>query len=168
MFVLSSSLRIPASYLHFESPRPPFSSFSGTLDFLSTCLGIDSLMRKSRLRGAGFTCHWSDSDRDRVWIWFSLHRGSCFFHSWAFMKKVMSLKNMSRVFPYSWLHKHLASNLRVTSTIMFKVRTAPLEPVGTSTWPHHPKYMWHQWGKGSWVCLSLYRTIKALLFINTH
>ena len=41
MFVLSSSLRIRDPYLHFESPK----SFLllGTPDFLSTCLGIDSL-----------------------------------------------------------------------------------------------------------------------------
>ena len=43
VFVLSSSLRIPDPYPLFESSRNSFSSL-GTLDFLSTCLGIDSLI----------------------------------------------------------------------------------------------------------------------------
>ena len=43
VFVFSSSLRIADPYLLLESPRPPPSPFLlGTLDFLSTCLGIDS------------------------------------------------------------------------------------------------------------------------------
>ena len=38
-----SSFRIADPYLLLESPRPPPSPFLlGTLDFLSTCLGIDS------------------------------------------------------------------------------------------------------------------------------
>ena len=41
MFVLSISLRIPEPYLLFENPRPL--SPWGLPDFLSTCLGIDSL-----------------------------------------------------------------------------------------------------------------------------
>ena len=41
MFVLSSSLRIPEPYLLLENPRPL--SPQGPPDFLSTCLGIDSL-----------------------------------------------------------------------------------------------------------------------------
>ena len=41
MFVLSSSLRIPDLYLLLENPRPL--SPWGLPNFLSTCLGIDSL-----------------------------------------------------------------------------------------------------------------------------
>ena len=49
MFVLSSSFRVPDHCLCFKSPRllspqgPQTSFSSGTPDFLSTCLGIDSL-----------------------------------------------------------------------------------------------------------------------------
>ena len=42
-FVLSSSLRIPDPYLYFKSPQTFLSSL-GTPDFLSTCLGIGSLI----------------------------------------------------------------------------------------------------------------------------
>ena len=44
MYVLSSSLRIPEPYLLLENSRPL--SPWGPPDFLSTCLGIDSLKGK--------------------------------------------------------------------------------------------------------------------------
>ena len=51
VFVLFSALRIPNPYLLFEIPLSPISSptppsSSGTPDFLSTCLGIDSHRRR--------------------------------------------------------------------------------------------------------------------------
>ena len=42
MFVLSSSWRIPDPSLLFKNPRP-LSPPQGPPDFLSTCLGMDSL-----------------------------------------------------------------------------------------------------------------------------
>ena len=43
MFVISSSLRIPDHHLCFKRPRP-LSPPRGTLELLSTCLGIDSFI----------------------------------------------------------------------------------------------------------------------------
>ena len=97
MFFLSSSLRIPDPYLLLEIPRPL--SPRGRLDFLSTCLGIDSL-----------TCLSGTGPRDSkvvslflgilrpLLVWVELHRllGSCVNHTVPYGRRLWKGKGSTK------------------------------------------------------------------------